>query len=135
MGRERGRYRGSVRRWAAVRGGSGGTVWMRRQQGVRGLELPELQPSPGSLPPDVGIYPIPLLRRQTTAPPDQPRLMIDATGPVHRPAGPPLLRDRAGFSRYSEQTLPALAGKTAESRPRQPRISPACQRRVAGPAP
>lgn len=43
--------------------------------------------------------------------------MIDATGPVHRPARSPLLGDRAGFPRYSGHTLSALPGKRVGSPP------------------
>lgn len=66
MGRERQRRRG-----ARARGNSGG-AGMRRHQGVWGLELPELRPSPGSLPPDVGRH----------------RFPSSAVGPQHRPASP-----------------------------------------------
>lgn len=104
---------------------------MRQHQGVWGLELPELRPSPGSLSLHVGTSAFHPLRRRTAAPPGQPQLMIDTRGPVHCPAGPPLLGDRAEFPRYSGHTLPPLPGDRAGSS-RQPRISPACPERGCG---
>ncbi|CAN8205754.1 unnamed protein product [Coccothraustes coccothraustes] len=107
-----------ARCWAAVWGGlRGGTrasaAWSCRSCGPA---LAAHRPTWGHL--------IPLLRRRTVAPPSRPRLMIDATGPVHRPARPPLLGDRAGFPRYSGHTLPPLpTGRPGCSR--HPRASPA----------